>query len=130
MNKYLIFIVISSVLFLSGCLRMYGTSSELIQTSSSVESFCYSDSVDVVEKRIQSYLVKLYSGIRKVKITNGTRISLHNEHGARYSAEIVRYTEACNTKVTMYAAKYSWQEILSWKAIFKKIDSAARKDDA
>ena len=121
MNREIL--TIGILVLLSGCTVMPRTSSELVNTSSTVEKYCYMEKADVIQERINKFLYQCYKTNlipKKEIIEGGSRISLGNAIGVGFSVEILGETPACRTNVTMYGVSFFW------KVTFNMVDSVAK----
>lgn len=117
-----------SAMSVSGCMSIPKNSSELIATTDTTQTFCYSLSPEIVVQRLEAYLSQCYRPVSTMipigtayvpmnsnfqttheKLPNGDRYSVRNPLGFGYSANIVGGVNGCNSEVKMYAITDLWK---------------------
>lgn len=112
----------------SGCVSIPKNSSELVNTTSTTQTFCYSLAPEVVGQRLGAYLGQCYRPVSTMipigttyvpmsanfqttheKLPVGDRYSVRNPLGFGYSANVVGGVNGCETEVKMYAITDFWK---------------------
>ncbi len=136
-----------TVMLMGGCVSIPNTPQELVNTTNISESFCYSEKPSLIQGRVNEYLSSCYKTIEGTtmlpaggafitmpmklefyvvgeSIPGGKRYSVGNKHGYGFTAEVINESDACETKLAMYAVTRFWRKV------FVQTDLAARGEKA
>ena len=138
--KSLVLSIVSA--FLVSC-SIPQSSSEVVNKSKDIGSLCYDLSPEVVNQRLDSYMVSCYRPFQsatyaagmiipmtihqevvKERLPYGNRYSVKNKLGYAFTAEVVPNIQGCNTFVKAYAYSNGWQRHL------KPLDDAVKGNPA
>lgn len=116
-------------LVISACGTVPKSSSQLVDSSGTTETYCYSKSPGEVGSLIEEYLGKCYGPVETLipvggilvpmkadfqviheKLPNGNRYSVRNFVGFGYAANVIGDINGCETEVKMYAVSESWRK--------------------
>ncbi|MCW9058875.1 MAG: hypothetical protein OQL11_08390 [Gammaproteobacteria bacterium] len=130
MKREILFLAMTIIV--TGCVTVPKSSSQLVDTSTTRGSFCYSLSREDVGTRVERFLGKCYGPVEAIipvggiyvpmkadfqvineELPNGNRYSVRNFVGFGYSADVIDGTENCKTTVNMYAVSGFWKNTFS-----------------
>jgi hypothetical protein len=130
-------IIIGIAISLTGCAAH--TPSELVETSSTTETFCYSASPKDVDTKLEAFLLRCWGNdelvvraggsfvplhpglrIRTEQRPNGNRYWLENFVGVGYTADVSPGSGSCSTEVKMYGLT------IFWKGAFASADASIK----
>lgn len=144
MNKVALLLI--SAVF-GGCVSIPDSPDELVRTTKTTETFCYTDDASLVETRVKTYLSTCYKPVEgstmlpagdgyismplkmeffviEDEIPSGKRYSVGSSQGYAFSADVIGAKDSCNTKLDLYAITGFWRKA------FIQTDLAARGLDA
>lgn len=126
MKREILFL--ASAISMTGCVTVPKSSSQLVDTSTTTETFCYSLPREDVGTSVESFLGKCYGPVEAIipvggiyvpmkadfqvineELPNGNRYSVRNFVGFGYSADVIDGTDNCETTVNMYAVTGFWR---------------------
>ena len=115
-------------IFISGCVSIPDTSTELVNTTTTNKELCYDFDATVVTQRSHDYMTKCYGTVSTIipiggaltpishtfdvmqeEIDGGIRFSVSNFVGYGLAEEIRSGEGECTTKVNFYAVTSLWE---------------------
>jgi hypothetical protein len=140
-------LVLVATVSMAGCATVPKTSTQLVETSGTTQSYCYSMPRVIVGERIELLLSQCYGEVETIipigaayvpisadfqvineELPNGNRYSVRNFVGFGYSADVISdaigISADCETEVRMYAVSGFWRNT------FDAVDRAVRNEDS
>ncbi len=137
MKSYLI--TIFAAIALSGCASVPKSSTDLVNTSSTTQEYCYDIATDIIEQRVHDYLAACYGPVDTIipvgavpvpiradfqviqeQLLSGKRYSVRNFVGYGFATEVKPALRDCKTVVNMFGISSFWRKH------FAPVDAAAR----
>ncbi len=124
-----IIVMVIAVMLINACGTVPKNSTQLVEASTTKQTFCYSMPPGEVGGKIEQFLSKCYGPVETVipiggalvpmkadfqvineKLPNGNRYSVRNFVGFGLSTNVVNDSKTCETEVKMYAISGFWRK--------------------
>jgi hypothetical protein len=116
-------LLLGPVINITACMPL--TSSDLVETATTTQKFCYSLPHEEVEHLLESILRKCFHhpsipggsddafDVTIERLPNVNRYSLRIPVGIGFSADVTGGSGSCETEVQMYAAYSTWEQTIT-----------------
>lgn len=141
MTRYMALLL--PIIALAGCASIPKTSTDLVNTSSTTQQYCYDITPDIVEQRVHDYLTSCYGPVETIipvgaapvpikadfqviqeQLLSGKRYSVRNFVGYGFAADVTPALRDCKTVINLYGISSFWRKH------FAPVDAAARGQQA